>query len=275
MKSKSGMALTIALYFVLSTLGSVAATFSFTNSSAIALNTVTNPLPVQGSVYPSTISVSGLSGLQVGKVTVTLNGFIHSYPSDVYVLLVGPHGQEGLAMAAVGGIQQNFPVTNAITLTLDDDAASALPANGALSSGVFKPTNGYLTLGTYTNLPKDFPPPAPSGNSNAVPALKMFKNTDPNGTWNLFTVDDGWYDTGGINGGWTLNITAGVPLSFYKTPTNMVVSWTNAVSGCVLQSVPHLSSTWSNVTAATVNSGGHFWVTNPINGGSGFFRLVK
>lgn len=275
MKPKCGMALAIGVCCVLLTLEGVAATFSFTNSTAITLNTVTNTLPAPGSPYPSTVTVSGLSGLLVSKVTVTLSGFIHSYPSDVYVLLVGPQGQEGLVMAAVGGIQQNFPLTNAITLALDDDAAAPLPANGVLTSGLFKPTNGYLTLGTYTNLPKDFPPPAPSGNSNALPALRMFKNTDPNGTWKLFAVDDGWYDTGAINGGWTLNLTAGVPLSFYKTPTNVVVSWTNVVTGCVLQSVPNLSSTWSNVTAAAVNSGGRFWVTNPASATSSFLRLVK
>src|ERR1041385_168626 len=49
--------------------------------------TITIPLMGNGSPYPSTINVSGLSGT-ITKVTATLNQLSHTYPDDVDILLV-------------------------------------------------------------------------------------------------------------------------------------------------------------------------------------------
>ncbi len=46
-----------------------------------------------GQPYPAQIPVSGISGL-VSQVTVTLNGFTHTFPHDVNILLADPAGQE-------------------------------------------------------------------------------------------------------------------------------------------------------------------------------------
>lgn len=246
--------------------------FSVTNSAFITINDSLNP-PTPASPYPSTNTVSGWTGLVVGKVTVTLRGFSHVFPSDVYILLVGPQGQAALLLGNVGGTQIKYSVTN-LTLTLDDGAASYLPVYSTLTNGTFKPTNGYLIQG-HPSLPFDFPAPAPPGNSNAVAALSVFRNTDPNGAWRLFVVDDVAGDAGSISAGWSLNITAGIPLAIVRTPTAMVLSWTNAVSGCVLQSTPSLSTGWTNVPTTPVVVAGRYTVTNPIVPGGSFYRLIK
>ena len=51
--------------------------------------------------------------------------------------------------------------------------------------------------------------PAPTPSENI--ALGVFATSDPNGTWQLFIVDDvGNNDTGSFAGGWSLTITAEV-----------------------------------------------------------------
>jgi hypothetical protein len=86
-----------------------------------------------------------------------------------------------------------------LTLTLDDQAARPIPKDpGALTSGTFRPTNAG------SQFPVDLPAPPLSGRSD----LAVFNNADPNGTWQLF-LDDG-FDSGVVDGGWSLQITAKV-----------------------------------------------------------------
>jgi hypothetical protein len=99
----------------------------------------------------------------------------------------------------VGG-DSKFPVTD-LTLTLDDLAANSLPIDSALTSGTFKPTRQFPTLGFQ------FPSPAPAGSSSAPAALSGFNGTDPNGTWNLFVVDESSPDSGTLARGWSMEIT--------------------------------------------------------------------
>jgi len=47
--------------------------------------------------YPSTLHVDGFSGT-ISKLTVTLNGFTHTYPDDVDVLLVSPDGSKSVVL---------------------------------------------------------------------------------------------------------------------------------------------------------------------------------
>src|SRR5438132_8569345 len=62
----------------------------FTNSAAITIPDT----PGTSNFYPSSINVSGLVNQVVGKVTVTLHGFHHTFVSDIDVMLVGPGGQK-------------------------------------------------------------------------------------------------------------------------------------------------------------------------------------
>ena len=161
-------------------------TVPFTSTNPIAINAVG-----QASPYPAGILVSNITAT-VAKVTVTLSNFTHTATPDVDILLVGPGGQKTYLMSDAGN---KNGVTN-LTFTFDDTAASALPSNTKLASGTFKPTN----YDTNTDL---FIAPAPAG---AYPTnLAVFKSIDPNGTWQLYVLDDTATNSGTI-GSWTLKI---------------------------------------------------------------------
>ncbi|HEV2842921.1 MAG TPA: proprotein convertase P-domain-containing protein [Chthoniobacterales bacterium] len=141
-------------------------------------------LPDSGNAnpYPSQINVSGLQG-SVRKARVTLS-LSHSFPDDVDILLVGPAGQNAIIMSDVGA---GTDVTT-LNLTFDDDAASALPDNGPLVDGTFRPTN-FEPGDPFSGAP------APTGTS----VLSVFDGTNPNGTWSLYVVDDAGQDMGQIS----------------------------------------------------------------------------
>ena len=262
--------LAVAVLLFLSEVSS-GASVTFSNANTISINDGPAP-PTAATLYPSSITVAGLAGQVVTKATITLYGFTHGFPSDVDLLLIGPQGQKSIVMANTGG-QNKYSVTN-LNLTFDDDAASTLPIYTRLTSGTFKPTDGYAALG-YTSLPFEFPSPAPARNSNSPTALSVFKNTDPSGTWKLFVVDDASGDFGTIAGGWSLTLSLGVPIQIARVQTNIVVSWPGSSTNCSLQFSPSLSSAWSDQTNAPSLSGGRYYVTNGITGGSRFYRLIQ
>jgi hypothetical protein len=249
---------------------------SFANTNTIIINDSTSP-PTLATPYPSTITVTGLDGQVITKVTATLNGLGHTFPSDIDILLVGPGGQTTFLMSKVGGLDK-FSVTN-LTITLDDDAASPLPLDTALVSGTFQPTMRSSPL--HFNLPA----PAPAGNSNAVASLSVFNGTAPNGAWNLFVVDDTSSDAGVISGGWSLTISttassAPVPVQLAIARAgggNVVLSWTNAATGYTLQTTPSLKApvTWTTAVPAPTQVAGQFMVTNAVAGGPRFYRLAQ
>jgi hypothetical protein len=144
--------------------------------------------------------VSGITA-PITKVTVTINDFNHTWPSDVGV----PCGVRAVrfvccSMHAIGGM--TFPNVN---LTFDDMAVVSLPDSPltAISSGTYKPTN-------YGS-PDNFPAPGPGSVTQPLnPPLSVFNGTNPNGTWSLFVVDDFvGGDAGNINGGWSITIQTG------------------------------------------------------------------
>jgi subtilisin-like proprotein convertase family protein len=178
---------TTAYTFTMGQLNTATAPFS----SAVP---VTIPSSGPATPYPTTIAVSGLTD-PVLKVTVTLNGLSHTWPDDVDVLLVGPTGASLIVLSDAGGLT---PIVNG-TVTFDDAAAGPVPDAGPLATGTYQPTN----IGTGD--PFAAPAPAPS----AATALSAFNGLDPNGTWNLYVVDDASGDTGTMTG-WALTITTGL-----------------------------------------------------------------
>ena len=245
-----------------------AATFTFSNTNGIVINNSTNP-PTVADPYPSTNLVNGITGSYVTKVTVQIHGFAHEFPADVDMVLVGPGGQNAVLMGNVGTENLPKPATN-IDLILDDDAASNMPLDSDLQSGTYRPTqrNAFQF---------NFPAPGPTTNELMGTALANFQNTNPNGTWNLFVVDDTDPNSGVITGGWSLTITtAPALLSISRGGTNAIVSWTNALSGYTLQSTPSLSpAAWTNVTTLPVVVSGNYTVTNAVTNRSTFYRLSK
>jgi hypothetical protein len=172
----------------------------------VVTQTFSNPNPIlipgtdpMGSAnpYPATIVVSGMTNGVIFDVNVVLSGFNHKAPADVDVLLAATHlpGRNAIIMSDVGS---DFDVV-VVDLTLDDAAAVGMPNAAPLAPGAFKPTNVGISD------PFVAPAPAPTGNS----ALSTFNGQNPNGTWELFVMDDASPDAGALFG-WTLQITAEV-----------------------------------------------------------------
>jgi uncharacterized repeat protein (TIGR01451 family)/uncharacterized delta-60 repeat protein len=159
----------------------------WSNTAAITIRDNTNASP-----YPSTITVSGLSGV-VGKASVTLTNFAHTHPDDVDVLLTSPGGQNMILLANNGG---GNTVTN-VTLTLDSTASTPVPIGSQIVSGTNRP-NPNLPVAT-------FPAPAPPG--PYATNLTAASGSNPNGAWSLYVMDDTPLDVGMISNGWVLYLT--------------------------------------------------------------------
>lgn len=165
-------------------------TRTFTNPQAIAVGAAGGANVAVP--YPSAISVSGFPRRsRITDVNLTLNNFTFTNSTaDVAVMLAKGQRNQGV-MADVGA---GFGVNN-ITFTIDDEAANPLPAAAQLTSTSYRPAR-------YGG---DWPSPAPS-------ALSVFDKAGPEGTWQLFVVDDGFAaNTGQFAGGWTLTIKANAP----------------------------------------------------------------
>jgi subtilisin-like proprotein convertase family protein len=173
----------------------------YTNSAPITINT-TSPAPTPASLYPSPIVVSGMTGTTT-KITLTLTGITHTRLNDVNILLVSPTGVKFIPFANV--MHFNNTGVSGLNVTLDDAAATQMPTGPALTSGTFRPS-------AYAS-PSGYPAPAPASPYIAASSAGggTFANTmngaDPNGTWNLYVVDDTLLQSGTISGGWSMSVT--------------------------------------------------------------------
>jgi subtilisin-like proprotein convertase family protein len=220
--------------------------------------------------YPSVLTVSDLTGT-ITDVNVTLNGLSHTYPQDVAVLVVPPAGQPVVLMGKTGG----SVAANNLRITLDDQAASSLPASGALSSGSFKPTS-YKSA----NL---FDAPAPGGAYATV--LGVLNGQNPNGDWKLFVMDDAIQDIGAINLGWSLAIRTTTSKALAVAPRGANLTMSQTANGLVLsvngtpnvdysvQSTSDLTN-WSDAGTVTADDNGN--AEYKVEGGasSQFFRVM-
>jgi subtilisin-like proprotein convertase family protein len=210
----------------------------------------------------------------VGKVTVTLNGFTHSWPHDVEVALVNPSGQELMLMEHTGAF---YAVSN-LVLTFDntDTAAPDLPLATNLYSGTFLPT-AYSPFDILPGLA-----PVPTANTN----LSIFNGTDPNGAWSLYVYDDTEGNNGVITAGWSLGLTA-VSLVNTAPATNAPPTWTNLVvspggifeatlNGAMSQTyVVETSSNLVTWTPLITNTGVFFFTNSLGNASQRFYRAVQ
>ncbi len=223
--------------------------------------------------YPSTISVSGLTG-NITDVNVTLPNLSHGYPPDLDILLVGPFGQDVVVMADVPSVG-----VNNINLTFDDSASGQIPpltGSQSIASGTYKPTNGAAFSGTS---------PAPAGPYGSQ--LSIFNGTAPNGTWSLYVYDDQVVDWSGSIGGWSLDITTNAPTVASFSPaagkpgTQVVITGTNltGATGVAFGGVPATSVVANSSTqvTATVPKGaatGPVSVTTPAGTASSTSKFV-
>jgi subtilisin-like proprotein convertase family protein len=249
-----------------------AATLTFANTNVITINDSSQPfVVVRATPYPSTIEVAGfLDSETIEKVTVTLHDLRHGCPDDIDMLLVGPGGQKVIILSDAGGGFADPDVP--ITITLDDGAADEVPNDGpiigSLASGTYRPSN--FEDGDI------FPQPAPFQSSTTN--LAGFAETYPNGTWQLYIVDDDVFDGGSISGGWSLAIqTASSPPALTGIQSNnfMTVSWPVSAAGYQLQQTTNiaLTNSWSLVGPPDVTNGNQISVTVPTTALRKFFRL--
>ena len=150
------------------------------------------------SPYPSAITVGGFPNGVVTDVDLLLLDVTHQIAEDLDILLSAPDGHRALVLSDVG---DDFKVTN-VDLTLDDEAAASVP-NFDIVSGTFRPTDNSLPGSPLD--PFDAPAPAPDGSV----ALSTFDGADPNGTWQLWVMDDTTGEVGSIRA-WALRITGEV-----------------------------------------------------------------
>jgi subtilisin-like proprotein convertase family protein len=209
-------------------LASAASAATFSNNNGITINSAAavgcgeNGI-AKANPYPSSIAVSGLAS-SISDVNVTVSGLSHTFPDDVGVLLVGPEGQKTILMTDVGGNGAN-PASR-VNLTFDDVASSALPDEGQLVSGTYQPTRGTL-FSANCSAPSSFPAPAPEGPYGT--SLSVFNGTNPNGTWQLYVIDDTPFDAGSITG-WSLDISTTTADTTPPTVTNKSPDGTVSVS---------------------------------------------
>jgi hypothetical protein len=185
MKVRAGLAgLAIAVTCGLLLPSAEAATFTSGNQQVISAQP-----GFPASPYPSTISVSGLSG-HITDLDVTVDHIFAPEGDGLAMLLQGPGGESLVLLD--GGPSQII----SSGLTFDDSASGQVPVDADLSSTgagrfSFKPTDYYAD--------DDFPLPGP-GTSYANPGpdgggsatlASTFNGTDPNGNWKLFVVNFG------------------------------------------------------------------------------------
>jgi hypothetical protein len=156
--------------------------------------------------YPSTITVSGLPP-QFGAMRVTIYDVQHQLPDNMDFLLVSPTGIKYIFMADAGGVSQ---MTTPATVTFSDISPTAVPNNGPLVTGSFKPVSWEQPQTSFA-APA---PPAPyiEPNSSGLPTMQsVFGFANPNGVWSLYARDDnGTFQpevlSGIIGGGWGLEL---------------------------------------------------------------------
>jgi subtilisin-like proprotein convertase family protein len=196
--------LTVLAFLGLASAGTPVRSATFANPGQIGI-----PLVGPANPYPSTITVSNLSG-EIVSVTVTLLELIHPNPDDLDIALVGPNGRSVMLMSDAGG---SSPV-NGVVATFSDAATVFVPDGGRLVNGTYLPSN----YGTGD----PFPPPGPPTPFNN--SFGVYTGSNPNGPWRLFVTDDQATNGGTIGGGWRLTInTTNFPPVILKDPQDQTV----------------------------------------------------
>jgi hypothetical protein len=177
-------------------------TKTFSGAAEIQVPADTTSKQGPASPCPSEIPISGLKMGRVLDVNVKLNGYSHTCPEQVDVLLVGPTGRNAIPMSDVAGCSS---IAEGINLTVDDDeGAPSWPV--PLTSGTYQPFDSDTTGSDSFPAPSGGATPPQGGGA----ALSAFDGTNPNGVWRLYIVDDDTTSLGRLAGGWSLEIKAKV-----------------------------------------------------------------
>ncbi len=178
---------------------------SVTNTTSLQVINVTSGrwsntnllfIPAQGvaSPYPSKILVQ-CAPKAISHLEVTLHGLTHSFPDDVDIMLVSPTGIAIKLLSDCGGAEAN--AINNVDLTFSTSATAFLSDNARIRTGTYRPSN-YDHISDFD--PFQSPAPATANTTN----LFTLYDTNPNGYWSLFVVDDHGVNNGSLKG-WTLD----------------------------------------------------------------------
>jgi hypothetical protein len=183
----------------------------------------------------------------------------HTFPADIDMLLVSPNGIAVMLMSdACGGSR----VTN-LNLTFNDETTAVGPA------GNLPTTN--CTSGSYrpTNYGGDETMPAPAPGLPYHDRLSIFDGINPNGTWQLFIVDDTGPDSGFITGSVTLSISTSTSMpnivangAFSSGTTNWNTFGDGA--GNVVSGVYQFQRTGANAFTIFQNTGINWPIDRPF-----------
>ncbi len=213
---------------------------TFSNTTSIAIPATGSPNQTgPANPYPSGIVVSGLSGT-VSAVTVTFANLSHSAVNDIDALLVAPSGENLVVLSDIGDPSSTLAFATNANLTFADSAANSVPS-GNIPTGTYKPTNNG---GGDT-----FPAPAPTPSAQTTLA-GAFTGIAPNGTWQLFVVDDTSGDVGTMTGGWSLSITTDLVAA--PTTTTVTSSVNPSTTGGSVTFTGTVMAGGSPVTAGTI-----------------------
>ncbi|PYT00801.1 MAG: hypothetical protein DMF63_05705 [Acidobacteria bacterium] len=235
----------------------------FSNATGMTIADATAGGPGVSSLYPSPITVSALAGT-ISDINVTINGLTAPRPRDLDLLLVGPTGIKFVLFGDAGGTGAACAVAG-INITIDDGAATQIPEGlscpPVLTTASYRPAN-Y----TGTIEPDAFPAPAPGSPYNqptptGSATLSVFNATNPNGTWNLYVVDDALGGgTSTISGGWSIDITTVGGID----PTTTTIT-SNLNPALTTQPITFTSTTINNTTALPVAAGTVTFTNNSVN----------
>lgn len=222
--------------------------------------------------YPSSLTVTGMP--TISTLALTLQGFTHSYPADVDILLVAPNSQSVLVLSDAGG---SNAVSN-LRLRFVDGAAPA--TSSRLVSGNYAPTD--IVNGAACNPSDAFSAPAPGGAPGST--FSTLNGIDPNGEWTLFVRDDCGADVGSI-ACWSLNFgsfEAATPcpptLSANPgvNPGEVTLSWTTPLDGgSAITSYSILRGTSpGSLTPLVTVSGNSYTDVAPTGGATYYYAIV-
>lgn len=204
---------------------SAAATSNGTVASSPFLST-SGPATVSASgansasIYPWNIVVSGLPNTGVSVASVAINGFNHTYPNDVDLLVQSPTSTNVIVMSDVGSTSSGA-ANDAVNLNYTfQDGAAPMTATATNASGTYAPTNGNSGS-------DDWPAPGPGSLTQLAPQLSAFAG-NMNGTWRLFFRDDANVDAGSI-ASWSITFMVPATVSYTWSP-NVALSGTTGAS---------------------------------------------
>ncbi|MEO6688065.1 MAG: hypothetical protein ABIS07_18000 [Dokdonella sp.] len=194
---------------------------SFCNTSSIAL-----PAAGAASTYPSTISVSGLSG-EISEIKVRLLGVTYADTSLLQTRLVSPAGDVVALSGGFAILLTPRPQASAANWTFADTAADYGLFGDPIQFSATAPTSSASYL-PRSFTPNTLPSPAPA----ALPSQLMtrFNNHPPNGIWSLFLSADTSLPTqpsGNIGAGWCLDVSTAAKLPACYTFQNVSGSLSN------------------------------------------------